>query len=249
MLSAISMGDEIYPFVISPAGENDIHKVKEEFVKLNGPEWQNVMIDKFTGFLQYATVGGITEKIEMKDYKLAIEKADEFLEKNKKLLGINDVKPVYVNVKTKNDNPQMGHVWVEYERQYQRKVPVEGTKIMVRVDYPGIVREIRCRWYPYVQFPYGTEIDKDEVRKVINGRNITYKGYGGQELIYIVQPRDIGDIEKVIFPLRKEREAKIEFYLCWKVIVNKDDVVNAWTIYIDVLSGKDVSIIKNFQKN
>lgn len=236
-----------YPFTIKPVMIDVKEKIEKEFRSLNGEQWQTIMIDQFSGFLAYASVEGMPERKNLSDYKLAIKLADEFLKKNQTLLGIKEHLPRCVNVRG-NENPELGYVWVDYGGQIQYDMPVEGTRASVKVDHPGVVKEIRCRWYPSIEIPHEHGMDKEKIKEILTGRAIPYKGYGGQELAYIVKDTDlIEEVQKVIFPLRKERENKVEFYITWKIEINKEELKNAWTLYIDIYSGQDIYIKQNFK--
>jgi len=236
-----------YPFTIKPVMSDVKEKTEKEFRSLNGAQWQTIMIDQFSGFLAYASVEGMPERKNLSDYKLAIKLADEFLKKNQALLGIKEHLPKCINVRG-NENPELGYVWVDYGGQFQYNMPVEGTRASVKVDHPGVVKEIRSRWYPDIEIPHEEGMDKENIKEILAGRSIPYKGYGGQMLAYIVKDTDLTEeAKKVIFPLRKEREHKVEFYVTWKIEINKEELKNAWTLYMDIYSGQDIYIKQNFK--
>jgi hypothetical protein len=91
-------------------------------------------------------------------------------------------------------------------------------------------------------------MDKGKIKEILTGRSIPYKGYGGQALAYIVKNTDLTEEAKqVIFPLRKERENIMEFYITWKIEINKEELKSAWTLYMDIYSGQDIYIKQNFK--
>ena len=235
-----------YPFILTPAADDVKDKCREEFILLNGDEWSSIMLGKFTGLVQYSTVAGLSEKKDIYDYKEAIKAGNEFLEKNRPFLGIKDKLPECTGVRG-SENPEMGYVWLDYSGQIYNGFPVEGTKVLMKVDYPGKVIEIRCRWYPEIIIPEEITLSKEEIKNIFIAKEMFYKGYGGQELIYIITEKDIGEIEKVILPFRKEKEGIVEFYLTWKVSLNKDDKSSAWTVYVDAYSGRELYLMKNFK--
>lgn len=249
-LTALSYSKERtikYPFTIRSVMSDVKEKTEKEFRSLNGEQWQTIMMDQFSGFLAYASVEGMPERKNLTDYKLAIKLADEFLKKNRVLLGIKEQLPKCINVRG-NENPELGYVWVDYGGQIQHDMPVEGTRVSVKVDHPGVIKEIRCRWYPDIEIPHEKGMDKGKIKEILTGRSIPYKGYGGQALAYIVKNTDLTEEAKqVIFPLRKERENIMEFYITWKIEINKEELKSAWTLYMDIYSGQDIYIKQNFK--
>ena len=235
-----------YPYILRPVNNDIKQRTIDEFHSINGQDW-TITVDRFTGFLEYGNISGLPEKRNLTDYMHAINVADDFLKRNKKVIGIKEDFPKCIDVKG-SESPSMGYVWLEYSGQYQYNMPVVGTKIVMKVDYPGIVRDIRARWYPDIKISEEEGIDKVNIKQSLIGRSMPYKGYGGQGLTYIIKETDlVEECQKVIFPFRKEKQNIVEFYITWKIQINKEEIRNAWNVYIDVFSGEDIYVKQNFK--
>lgn len=235
-----------YPFILTPVSEELQEKWKNEYREIHGGNWESLMSDKFTGFIQYAAISGLPEKQNMADYKKAVEVGDKFLRDNGYLFGMNDNYPQCIDVKG-SENPELGYVWLYYSEQVFDGYPVAGTQVMMKVDYPGKVIEIRVRWYQEINIPKEETLKEEDIIEKISGMSVEYNGKGGQELIYKVKENDTGDLKKVIFPLRNDKEDTVKFYLAWKVSINKDEERNAWTFYLDAFTGEELYVKKNFK--
>jgi len=233
-----------YPYTLAPVSTELQNEWRDKCILALGEEWASLMSDKFTGFIQYAAKSGLSEKKDMFDYTEAVKVGDKFLEENGYLFGMEEQRPQCIDV-AGSENPELGYVWLYFSEQIYNEYPVIGTRVMMKVDYPGVVIESRVRWYPDIIIPEAETLGEDDIRLLIKDLAMNYQGKGGQELLYIVKESDVKEITKVIFPVRTEDELK--FYIAWKISIDKEEVRDAWTIYLEAYSGDEIYTKKNFK--
>ncbi|MBI5629924.1 MAG: hypothetical protein HY921_03455 [Elusimicrobia bacterium] len=182
----------------------------------------------------------------------AAEMAKDYVGGHRKPLGLRPRDPLprvrkvaitHIASRTRGEPFDIVMARVEFARQSHQGIPVEGSEIVVNIEFPDRVLNSSGKRHLFVtgEIPERPGLSEAEARHGLVGQVLHY-GFIGRRLgSYTVSLADIGEGKKVII---ESPEQAGKFILVWKFRVGK---AMKWDVYVDADTGEMVRTRPLFQ--
>ncbi len=130
-------------------------------------------------------------------------------------------------------------------KQSNYPFPVAGSfgEMIFVVSTDGRLLQLEDRFIPLVEAPTRPEFQREAARKKVMGRSFAYRDTAGREQREQIANEDEITVKQlVILPL--EKGDQIEVRLAWEIVAGR---ALSWTVYIDAITGEELSVTQNFQ--
>jgi len=224
--------DPAYPTTILKLSDATLLEKRTEFALKN--KYLRTSLDEF-GFCGYADDFEIQKEYAPESDSIneqtAIDLIKKFINDNPKETGVNNVNEFSL-LYVKNSSPSR---W--YAKSTNQKIDtieVIDSKIIIDV-YNGYIGNCSGNWYPEIFIPSRFNIELDEAKHYLIGKQVTHHGIGDESYTVTITNKDIlqSRTSLKILPLRTE--TKIELRVAW--LIYMPNPVN-YNIYIDVMTRK-----------
>jgi hypothetical protein len=224
--------DPEYPTTIFRLSDEKLLEKRTEFALKN--KYIKTSLDEF-GFCGYADGFDLLKEYapdsDSISEQTAIDLIKKFIKDNPKETGVNNVND-FLLLSVKNSSPRR---W--YAKSMNQKIDtieVINSKIIIDV-YNGYIGNCLGNWYPEIFIPARFNIELDEAKHYLIGKQVTHHGIGDESYTVTITKQDIlqSRTKLIIIPIRTD--TKIELRVAW--LIYMPNPVN-YNIYIDVMTKK-----------
>jgi hypothetical protein len=129
-------------------------------------------------------------------------------------------------------------------KQANYPFPVAGNfgEMTFVVSSEGRLLQLEDRFIPVVETPVRPEYQREAARRRIAGRAFAYRDAAGNEQRTQIAEDEVTIKQLVILPV--EKGDQIEVRLAWEIVAGR---ALRWTVYIDAITGEELSVTQNFQ--
>lgn len=229
--------DANYPTTINKLDDQILNKLKVDFYK------NNIYITSSLNQFGFCDLEEIHENsfspplLNVLSETEAINKAKDFIEKNKKFLGA----PNSLAIDFSRAELSTGIYWdnaswwfLVTKNQKIDTIDVLNTDIRVNIKNQEVVFCVG-NWYPSVYIPHDFQVNQSKARSILLGRSVSHITFGGDVYKVKISQGDL-DASKInlkIYPV--ETEDKIQLHVIWAINIPAPVY---YLIYVDVMTGE-----------
>lgn len=230
-----------YPVIIERLTEGERQALTEKYKTNNDHDFYCASINEYG--LNDSKVCPKREilRVEIKDdEEVRMQNiAAEFLVRNQEFTNVEEKEQLKIEQSyglsgclkcdgSEDDKTTIG--WrILYESQTYEGVNVENSRLMVFLDSEKVYA-VNGHWYQEIVIPSIDQLDHDDARELLIGKEFTYYNWTGKQTITISEDSFEEYQDRVIFPY--ETEKGLELRVCLVV------EAGIWYFYIDSITGK-----------
>jgi hypothetical protein len=237
-----------YPTTLYPLNGDMLNKYLNEYMTLNNNRVCTQL--NMYGYCEYDLTPCMSRPIlrtEIIDESKMIRLAKEFIIKNSKYTGVNNIDNLIISssdglsgcVKCDGSANDIKNIkWrLRFSNQYYDGYEVLNTDFFVFLDNNGVFM-IGGNWYPKIIIPHNDNYDLKKAKESLYGHKISFRCWNQIE-ITVNQSNIKQEARKVIIP--RKMDDRIELRVTWEIYITDSNNNSMWAIYVDSMTGEIIS--------